>query len=239
MAGRQRRVGYQKVARAVEVEPERAAAGRRRGDRRARRAVAADHEGVDRARASLIDDQHPRIGGELDLPRRHRSGAERLHRARDRAQPAQAEPEPGDRLRAGVEHVDQVVTGNGDAVRVGAAGAGRADQAQAPRGDGEGRDRIAADVDVHHHAAVARDDDRMPGAQRPAVTAGGIGACRGQRPIAGAGVRLDRVAAGRVGHGVHCARGTGAVGGPGRAREGRQRVGRGQADGTCRCRADQ
>lgn len=60
---------------------------------------------------------------------------------------------------------------------------------------GERRDRIAAGVDIHHHAAIAGDGDRMPGAERPAITTGRVGAGRRQRPVADAGVRLDRVAA--------------------------------------------
>ena len=121
---------------------------------------------------------------------------------------------------------------------IGAARAGRADQAQAARGDGERGDRVAAGVDVHQHAAVAGHDDRVRAVQRPAVGAGGVGAGRGQRPVAGPGERLDRVAAGRVRHGVHRARGTRRVGGLGRAGEGRQPAGRGEPDGTCCRRAD-
>ena len=120
---------------------------------------------------------------------------------------------------------------------IGAARAGRADQAQAARGDGERGDRVAAGVDVHQHAAVAGYDHRVRAVQRPAVTAGGVGAGRGQRPVAGAGERLDRVAAGRVRHGVHRARGARAVGRAGRAGEGGQPGGRGEPDGTYHRRA--
>ena len=67
----------------------------------ARRFVGADHEGVDGARTSLVDDQHPRVAGELDLPGHQHPRAERPHRSRDRAEPAIAEPEAGDRLRIG------------------------------------------------------------------------------------------------------------------------------------------
>ena len=76
----------------------------------------------------------------------------------------------------------------------------------------------------------------MPGVQSPAVTAGRIGAGRGQRPVAGPGERLDRVAARGVGHGVHRTRGAGPAGGLGRAGEGRQRADCGEPDGTCRRR---
>jgi hypothetical protein len=104
---------------------------------------------------------------------------------------------------------------------------------------GERRDRIAAGVDVNQDPAVARHDDGMPGIQGPAGAAGGIRACRGQRPVGGAAVRLDRVAGGRVGHGVHRPRSALPAARLRLACQGHQPAGRGQPDRPGQDRAAQ
>ncbi len=110
LPGSQGGVGDQQVTGAVDVEPEGAAADRRRCGCRARLPVTADDEGVDGVRASLVDDEHAPVVGELDLPRHQRSRAEWLNRSPDGAQATVAEPEAGDRFRSSVERVDQVVS---------------------------------------------------------------------------------------------------------------------------------